>query len=250
MPTRHALLLRCPTLLALLLLSGPTAAVLAEEEEDARADDSSILVRTADLRLVIGAGPGIRKATFTNASTLSGSPTSISQETYTAHMGPWLESDLMFRSGRRSGFGFIYGPGVFYSWTRGENDGAYIAERRKVTSYGVLVSAGPTFQWEALRLELLPLLGAGVADGQDEEVGSGIDAIDKSGHGFYFVYGARLGVYGDFEDGDIGLQLGYQAFRAQMQFPAYASTALNRDASTDTLTGSGAFIAGAFAIKW
>ncbi len=229
-----------PTTAALaLLLLGPALGAM----------DDDILGHDSDFRVLIGYTPGIRQAEVKNSQAASGmaDPGNDGTTTFSQEYGPWFETDLMFRTPRSSAFGLVGGPGFFFNWVRGSETVGTVTEDRKLTSFGLLGSFGPTYQWSLLRLEVLAFAGGGTAEGQNEFRTATFDVRNNSHHGYYLTYGLKAGIYADSQQGLLGLQAGYQAFRSEISFPTDTTAAYAFDTSKDTISGTGlifGFVAG------
>jgi hypothetical protein len=200
----------------------------------------------ADLRLTVGAVPGIDQVKITDAKDPSGAPDPAQNGTSSgkAKYGFTIEPGLMFAADWH-GLGVVGGPSLFFSTARGENDVGAVENKRKLTSYGLLFELGPTFQWDWLRLEILPMVGAGFAHCKAEVTSLGTNVQFNSDPGFCFQYGIRAGLYASNDEGLVGFQVGYQGYQARVKYGSSASPA--RDSDTETYTGSGimgAFVAG------
>ncbi len=205
--------------------------------------DDDILGHDSDFRVVLGYTPGIRSADVKDAQAASGAadPAADGTTTFSQEYGPWFEADLMWRTPRSSAFGLVGGPGFFFNWVRGEDSVGPVTEDRKLTSFGLIGTFGPTYQWGILRVEALPFVGFGTAEGQREFRSDTFDVRNDSHHGWYLTYGLKAGVYADSDQGLIGLQAGYQAFRSEISFPTDTTTAVAFDTSKDTVSGAGLF---------
>jgi hypothetical protein len=223
-----------PTLLVPALLLTASAAMAVDTHD-------------VDLRLNVAAVPGIDSVDVKDAADTTGTPDPASDGTYDfdARYGISFEPSVMFRTSWH-GLGLVGGPGLFLTTERGERDTGAALNKRRIVAYGLQLQLGPSFQWDWLRLEILPTIGVGGAHATSETIVVGTNAREHSDDAFYYQYGIRGGIYADNDQGLVGLQVGYQRFSTQVKFDSMTSPLL-RDSDTETLTGSGiyaAFVAG------
>jgi hypothetical protein len=200
-----------------------------------------------DLRLNVAAAPGIDKVEVKDSADANGNPVPSANGSFDfdAKYGISFEPSVMFRAGWH-GIGIVGGPGLFLTNERGEHQTTNVLDKRRMVAYGLQLQLGPSFQWDWLRLEILPTLGLGAAHATSETIISGKNAREHSDDAFYLQYGIRGGLYADNDQGLVGLQVGWQSFRTEVKFAAMTSPFL-RDSDTETLSGSGiyaAFVAG------
>jgi hypothetical protein len=201
----------------------------------------------AELRLTIGLVPGVSEVEAENSHTPAGAadPAANGTASFDATGGFTIEPSIMYHT-NGDGFGLVGGPLAFFEVARGER--ASFGVERKLTSYGLGAEFGPSLQFDWLRLELLPYLAGGFAHAKAEvSTGPGAKEQIDSQDGWALHYGVRAGIYAASDQGIIGLQIGFEAFTAHVNFPAAARPGLLFDSHKETLSGAGlmlGFVAG------
>lgn len=218
---------------ALLLLSPALAAV-----ED----------READLRLTIGMMPGIEEVDVSDVVS-GGTPVPSASGSFELDpsFGPWFDASIMFRSDRVDGLGLVGGPFAYFGWSKGERQNSLVSFERKLTQYGVGGMIGPSLQFDWLRLELLPFAGIGLARSTSTITSGSTTDMHNSEPGWGYTYGARAGIYVDGFQGLVGLQAGWQAFSASVDFTEGPA---GQAADSETITGAGVFAAVVFGVAF
>jgi hypothetical protein len=183
-----------------------------------------------DGRFAFGTSPGPRK------HDVAGGATTDVDRSYGTH----FESGLFWSSGglAGTGLGLVAGPSVFYRSTTANDAGG--GSETRFNAFGLKVAGGPAYRWSDLRFELTPFIGFGWAKTRIDGPGSSMD----SDRGLMTDYGIALATSIDLTtEAFMGVQVGFDAFRAKVTFPGAGAGGKDLD---DTVTGSGLLLVGFF----
>jgi len=201
-----------------------------------------------DLRLSVGTAPGISKDSTTNATTASGAanPGADTDTTVSSTYGVDVQVGARWRREFPGGFGIVAGPDLFFRSVGGTFNEAVVGlgsftTTETLTAFGIRAVAGPTFTLpNGIRFELTPFLEGGGATMKVSATIGGNSVSYTSDLGSYFGYGITAGAFYAFDRHfQLGAQVGFQGFTAQVKSSAGSSGNVTWNNETDTLTGSG-----------